>query len=355
MDTFLHRIKPYIISIAAVLMVSMLCYAFSDQITYRVVALILLLTISVIGMFYYIYPVILAVILSALIWNYFFIPPLFELGIHDAEDILLVLSYFFIALLNVVLTFKIRQTERKTREKFENDKSVKLYNTIFNSLSHELKTPLATIIGSTDTLKENIDRLSREKQLELIDEIDIATLRLNRQLNNILNMSRLSSNLLKPQLDWCDMNELVNNTTEKIFLPYKQTLVYEENENLPYFKLDAGFMELILTNLLINSIQYTSDNSTIVIEIEHEEESCVVRVKDNGEGIPKDELAFIFDKFYRGPSVKSGGSGLGLSIVKGYTEAQNGSVKVENNIPAGLVFTIQIPCETTYINQLKNE
>lgn len=355
MSTTSQKLKPYLISIIAVLTVSMICYIFKEQIPYKVVALILLLTVSVIGMLFYIIPVLVAVILSVFIWNFFFIPPVLKVGIHDTEDLLLMLAYFFVALLNAVLTHKIKRSEKEARKKEENEKSIKLYNTLFNSLSHELKTPLATIIGSADALKENIDKLTKAQKLDLINEIDIATSRLNRQFSNILNMSRLSSDLLKPQTDWCDINELINNTIEKIHLPYNQSIIYHEQDNLPLFKLDIGFTEIILTNLLINSILYTNDDSKVVIGVDHNDENCILRVSDDGPGITSEEMKLIFNKFYRGVRAKTGGSGLGLSIVKGYTEAQGGTVIVQNNEPSGLVFNINLPCETTYINQLKNE
>lgn len=355
MGTTSQKFKPYLISTLAVLAVSMICYIFKEEIPYKVVALILLLTVSVVGMLFYIIPVLLAVILSVFIWNFFFIPPVLKVGIHDTEDLLLILAYFFVALLNAVLTHKIKRSEKEARRKEENEKSIKLYNTLFNSLSHELKTPLATIIGSADALRENIDKLTKAQKLDLINEIDIATSRLNRQFSNILNMSRLSSDLLKPQTDWCDINDLINNTIEKIHLPYNQSIIYHEQDNLPLFKLDIGFTEIILTNLLINSILYTNDDSKVVIVVDHNDEKCILRVSDDGPGISPEEMELIFNKFYRGVRAKTGGSGLGLSIVKGYTEAQGGTVIAQNNEPSGLVFIINLPCETTYINQLKNE
>jgi two-component system sensor histidine kinase KdpD len=78
-------------------------------------------------------------------------------------------------------------------------------------------------------------------------------------------------------------------------------------------------------------------------------------VSDNGNGFPEKEIALVFDKFYRLPNTKTGGSGLGLSIVNGFTEAQNGTIKLENNKQGGATFNIEIPCQTSYLNNLKNE
>lgn len=347
--------RPYLISAAMVLAVSVLCFSIQDQLNYRVVALILLLTVSVIAMLFDIFPVLLAASLSAVIWNYFFIPPLFTLDISSTEDLLMFLSYFFVALLNGVLTFKIRQAEQKARDKEEKEKTIRLYNTLLNSLSHELRTPIATILGTVDTLKEHTARLPVHQQLDLLNEIDIAGIRLNRQVENILNMSRLESGTLEPRKSWCDLQELVHSVIRKAAVTGQQVIRYQEEEPLPLFRIDIGFMEQILFNLLHNAVQYTPPEAVIKVEARHEGAQCVIVVRDNGKGFAATELPLVFEKFYRVPHTQPGGSGLGLSIVKGFVEAQNGCVTLANHPEGGAVFTVEIPAETTYINNLKHE
>lgn len=350
--SLLHQ---YFISIALVLLTAIACYLGSQFIGYKTVALLLLVTVSVIAMLFDILPVLSAAVLSALIWNFFFIPPILTFHISNAEDLLMFLLYFFIALVNAVLTFKIRKEETKARDKDEKEKTIKLYNTLLNSLSHELRTPIATIIGAVDTLKENKEKISTTNQNELLNQIDIASIRLNRQVENLLNMSRLETGMLKLNLDWCDTNELINAVIQKLVIPYKQTIVFEANENLPLFKFDRGLIEQVLQNLLYNAINYTPQNAVITIVAKQETNQCVISVADNGNGIPINEMKYLFDKFYRLPNTQTGGSGLGLSIVKGFVEAHKGTVKVENNTKGGAIFTIQFPAEASYINNLKNE
>lgn len=345
----------YILSILIVLCVSMLCFIIKEDLNYRVVALILLLTVSVIAMLYDIFPVLISAILSAFIWNYCFIPPVFTLDISNAEDLLMFLSYFFVAMLNAVLTYKIKQAEKNVRDKEEKVKTIALYNTLLNSLSHELRTPIATILGTVDTLKENNDKLDKVQQFDLLNDIDIASIRLNRQVENILNMSRLESGTLKPKLDWCDMDELVNNIIRKVDIVQEQQIVFIPAKNLPLFKIDIGFTEQILLNLLHNAILYTPKHSKIEITVAHILDDCFITVTDDGNGFPESKLSLVFDKFYRLPNTKTGGSGLGLSIVKGFTEAQNGTIVLENIHTGGARFKVKIPAETSYLNNLKNE
>lgn len=325
---------------------------------YRSVAIILLFTVSILATLFDILPVLIASISSAFIWNFFFIPPQFTLHISNTEDILMFLMYFFIALVNAVLTFRIRSHEKKIRDKEEKENAIKFYNTLFNTLSHELKTPISAIIGAIDTLKENRKTLSEKSKIELYDTIDTASTRLNRQVGNLLNMSRLESGILKPKLEWEEVNEMIFAVIQKLSEYLAQHEIEVKNEeNLPLIKTDMIMFEQILSNILLNAAQYTPFGTKIIIKtvfLQHSQHLQLI-VSDNGKGFPKSEIPFIFDKFYRLPNSKAGGTGLGLSIVKGFVQALNGTIKLENVQPQGAKFTIELPCETSYINNLKNE
>lgn len=348
-------INQYAICVALVLFTAIACYLGSSFIGYRTVALILLVAVSVIAMLFDILPVLIAAILSALIWNFFFIPPILTFHISNAEDLLMFFLYFFIALVNAVLTFKIRKEENKARDQEEKENIIKLYNTLLNSLSHELRTPISTIIGAVDTLKDNKDKISAINQDELLNQIDIASIRLNRQVENLLNMSRLETGMLKLNLDWCDTNELINYVIQKNTTSIKQKIVFELNENLPLLKFDRGLIEQVLQNLIYNAINYTPEDTVVQIFVYYDMGKCYITVSDNGFGIPETEIKYLFDKFYRLPKTKAGGSGLGLSIVKGFVEAHNGSVEAQNNSGGGAKFNIEFPAEASYLNTIKDE
>lgn len=319
------------------------------------VALVLLMTVSVIAMLFEILPVLVSAVLSAVIWNFFFIPPIYTFHIRDAEDIMMFLLYFSIALVNAVLSYKIREAEKKARDKEEKENTIKLYNTLLNSLSHELRTPISTILGAVDTLKENRDKLSLRKQEALLVEIGVASIRLNKQVDNLLNMSRLESGMLRINIDWCDVNELIHSVIQKNAVPASHTITFEANESLPLFKLDMGLMEQVIHNLIHNAIQYTPEHAHIRVIALHQSGKCIITISDNGKGFPEKEIKHVFEKFYRATTNKTGGSGLGLSISKGFVDAHKGVMTVENNKEGGATFTIEIPAETSFLNNLKNE
>lgn len=338
------------------MLVAAICYSLSSLIGYKVVALILLVSVSLIAMFFDFFPVMLGAILSALIWDYFFIPPKFTFHVNDAEDALMLLMYFFIAMVNAVLTYKIRQVEKIENKKEGEENTLKLYNTLLNSLSHELRTPISTILAATDNLQTSHNRLSEIHKAELINEISKASLRLNRHVENLLNMSRLESGVILPKKDWVDMNELVHGVVNRLKEIMDNRVVnIQVRDNLPLFKLDYGLMEQILQNLLHNAAVNVPKYAVITVRAICIENKLILEIEDTGEGFPPAEIEKVFEKFYRLKNSKTGGTGLGLSIVKGFVEAQNGRIKLENMEEGGARFTIEIAAETSYPNTLRNE
>lgn len=360
MFQFIHQknslTRQYLFSVSLVLLVSGLCFSITDFVGYRVVALILLATVSFLAMFFRIFPVLLAALLSALIWDFLFIPPRFTFQVTEAEDALMLLMYFLIAMVNAVLMNKVRRMEKQVREDEKKANTLRLYNTVLSSLSHELRTPISTIIGASDNLLQEKNKLTEADQKNLLTEISIASVRLNRQVENLLNVSRLESGIIQPKTDWCDLSELmhavVNNLEE---FSSKHTVRVLPAENLPFVKLDFGLMEQVLGNLVHNALLYTPAGSTIEISASCKDDVCTIRVADNGPGFPAEETEKVFEKFYRLKNASAGGTGLGLSIVRGFVEAHHGNVRIEHASPQGAIFNIEIPVETNYLNNLKHE
>lgn len=348
--------KQYIAGSGLVIILSVICYFISPLIGYKVVALVLLFGVSALAMFFNLLPVLLAAFLSALIWDYFFIPPKFDLYVSQPEDVLMLCMYFIVVLLNGVLNFKSRQWEKLARLKEQKVNTLKLYNTLLNSLSHELRTPIATIIGATDNLKTDGQKLSQTDRKELIESISVSAIRLNDNVENLLNMSRLESGVIKPVLEWCDVNDLVHQTKHKLkdYSANHQINIIPEIA-LPLFKIDFGLIQQSVYNLLYNALIYTPARTIIEVRISQNNDNLIIIVSDNGPGFPEQEIEKVFEKFYRLKSTLTGGTGLGLSIVKGFIEAHNGTVSLENNRPSGAKFTLSIPAKSATPDKLKNE
>jgi two-component system sensor histidine kinase KdpD len=348
--------KQYFISVTAVVAVALLGLLLHNIIGYRGVAFMLLVAVSILAMFLDIVPVLMAASLSAITWNFLFIPPRFTLTVGTPEDRILLLMYFIIAMINAVLTYKIRKMEKEVKAKDEKTKSVKFYNTLLNSLSHELRTPITTILGCTDTLQSNAEKLSLKDKDELLSEISVASMRLNQHVENLLNLSRIESGFFEIKKDWCDVNELIHKTLQRLEsnLKYYKVAV-SIPEQFPLFKLDFGLMEQVIYNLVANATQHTPEDTVITIEAENINSQLIITVADNGTGFPPHELENVFNNFYSLKDSKSGRMGLGLSIVRGFVEAHRGAVRLENLSVSGSKFTISIPAEISHVNKLSDE
>ncbi len=344
-NTF-NRPAAYLVSSGFICIVSAICFLFTGYIGPEAVAFILLLALSIIAMLFDILPVLLAAIVSALIWDYFFLLPRFNFRVGNTEQKIMLSMYFVIALVNGVLTNKIRKAEKLNRQKEERLENIRLYNTLLNSLSHEFKTPIASIIAATDILMMAPPAFPEETRSSLVSEISIASLRLNRQVENLLNMSRLESGFLQIKKDWCNIKELAEAVLQRLDESLKFfTVRVEIPDNFPIFKLDYGLMEQVLYNLIYNATQYTPENSCIVISASSSGSLLNMSVEDNGPGFPENEIPKVFDKFYRLKNTSAGGTGLGLSIAKGFVEAHGGHIELMNRKQGGARFVINIQTE----------
>ena len=498
--SYTSNIRQYLTASLFVILSSFICYLIEDYIGYQVVSFVLLFLVSILALFFGTGPILVAAALSALIWDYFFIPPIYTLYIEKPIDVLMLVMFFIIALLNGILTSRVRHQEKKIRireertdalyqltkelsmasgldevskiaaryiQKYfildcaiflkndgnqldqqirnetkiklsENELSIatwvfrhsakagkytetlpstdytfypltgsndnmgvivvnhakvftqgeeqfweaflsqisgkyereflrntaknayilnesdKLYKTLFNSISHELRIPVTTIMGASDTLLSQ--SYPEETQVKLYSEINTASVRLNQLIENLLNMSRLESGRITPRPDWCDVHDLANKIADNL----KQELLSFEFStiiptNMPLVLIDFGLIEQVLHNLVLNATQNAPEGTNIRLKFFYDNGSLTIQVMDRGNGFPPSELTMVFNKFYRGKDAKTGGTGLGLSIVKGFVEAHEGSVIAENRRNGGAVFTIKIPVKISEMNQFTKQ
>lgn len=222
----------------------------------------------------------------------------------------------------------------------------KLRGSLLTSISHDLRTPLASIIGSLASLRgygKLYDDATREEMLATAqDEAE----RLNRYVANLLDMTRLDAGALVPRQEPADLHDLVASAVRRMqpqLAGHRLKLAIPED--MPLLKLDDGLMEQVLANLLDNAAKYTPADSTIEVSASHHRFSVVISVADNGPGIPEADLQRVFDKFYRvreNADRSRAGTGLGLAICRGFVEAMGGRILARNRSPAsGVEFVIE--------------
>jgi two-component system sensor histidine kinase KdpD len=207
---------------------------------------------------------------------------------------------------------RLRDAEQRAKMVEESER---LSRTLLNSISHEIRTPIAAINTAAANLSAARNGGPPEVPWAMVDEIQEATRRLNRLVGNLLNMTRLESGHVKPKLDWCDVSDLVHVTAkdiEKDLGPHEVKV--ELAAGLPLVRMDFVLMQQVLTNLLLNAAVHTPPGTVVQVRANVQNENLVLIVADNGPGLPPDALPYIFDKFYRAPAAPAGGTGLGYAL-----------------------------------------
>ena len=225
--------------------------------------------------------------------------------------------------------------------------SDRLRAALLTSISHDLKTPLAAVLGAASTLRDLSPRLGDAERAELLTTVIDESERLNRFIANLLDMTRLESGAIAPNAALLDPGEIVGSALRRAGKILGQhRIVLDLAPDLPMLKLDAVLFEQVLFNLLDNAAKYAPINTTITIRAVCHDDTVVLQVMDEGAGIPATDLEQIFDKFYRankGDHVRAG-TGLGLAISRGFIEAMHGTIIATNRADRpGAVLTIRLP------------
>jgi two-component system, OmpR family, sensor histidine kinase KdpD len=221
--------------------------------------------------------------------------------------------------------------------------SERLSKTLLNSISHEFRTPLAVIQSATAHIVSQEKQMS-ESQRAMTGEIQEATDRLNRLVGKVLEIARLESGHIKPKLEPCEVTDLILTAlheTRKELARHRVSV--EIAPDLPVVAMDFPLMLQSLTNLLSNAAYHTPPGTEVRVEGRAQNDELLITVADDGPGIPAESLPHVFEKFYRAPTAGTGGTGLGLSLVKGFVEAQGGRVVAANRPGGGATFTIRMP------------
>ncbi|RZJ27614.1 MAG: DUF4118 domain-containing protein, partial [Brevundimonas sp.] len=209
---------------------------------------------------------------------------------------------------------------------------------LMNSVSHDLRTPLSTVLGASTTLIDYGDTLKPAVRADLLQSIREEAERLNRYVGDLLDMTRLEGGGLNIRSDWVDVRDVLNASAERITRRLgDRRLIRDFPAQLSLVMVDQALLEQALVNILENAVAYSPDGSTIELAAYEDRGSVVISIEDQGKGIPTAELERVFDKFRRmeEPSDRAKGAGLGLAIAKGFIDAMNGRIAAASPIADG--------------------
>jgi len=223
----------------------------------------------------------------------------------------------------------------------------RLRSALLTSISHDLKTPLASVLGAAGTLRDLGDKLDDAQKADLLSTIIEESERLNRFIANLLDMTKLESGAITPNIALHDLGEIVGSALRRAGrILSRHRVEVDLASDLPMLELDAVLFEQVLFNLLDNAAKYAPPETTIRVQGWRSGDTVCLRVLDEGSGIPASDLEHIFDKFYRAQKADQvrAGTGLGLAISRGFVEAMHGTIVAANRTDrTGAAFTIDLP------------
>ncbi len=224
----------------------------------------------------------------------------------------------------------------------------KLQNALLNSISHDLRTPLVSIKGALSSLTDAQISLDENAKQSLLETASEEADRLNRLVENLLDMTRLESGAMRIKQDACDVQDLIGSSLEEIGSRLKEHPVETRiPDDLPMVKMDFVLMERVLVNVIDNAIKYSPVKGPIQVSAVKTGGFVEITVSDEGSGIPPEDMTKIFTKFFRVQRPDSvTGTGLGLAIGKGIVEAHGGFITAENRPGGGTMITIGLPVES---------
>jgi two-component system sensor histidine kinase KdpD len=244
------------------------------------------------------------------------------------------------------LAIERAQLAKEAQEAQVRAEAERMRNALLSSVSHDLRTPLATIMGSASSLLENGTHFQRGTWQDLLQSIVDEAERLNRLVGNLLDMTRLEAGTLAVKKDWLPLEEVVGTALARMEKRLgNRPVAIHVPADLPLVQIDGVLIEQVLINLLENGVKYTPVKSEIDISASVSDGAVRVEVADRGPGFAPGEEERLFDKFYRGQTGDSRGVGLGLAICRAIVEAHGGKIWAENRPGGGAAFRFTLPAK----------
>lgn len=240
-----------------------------------------------------------------------------------------------------------KKSEENLRQALENERELnELKSRIISTISHEYRTPLTTILSSAELLENYGEKLTQERKLRHLQRIQVSTKHLTDLVNDVLFIGQAEANSLKFNPEPLDLEQFCQELIETMRLttPNGTTIRFGCQGDCTNTCLDEKLLRQILTNLLTNARKYSPEGSTVQFEIECRQDVAVVRIQDEGIGIPAEEIPELFESFHRASNVGTiPGTGLGLAIVKKSVDLHGGQISVDSVLGSGTTFTVKLP------------
>jgi two-component system sensor histidine kinase KdpD len=284
--------------------------------------------------------------ITSLGFDYFFIPPLHHLSLGDMKSTITLLVMAAVAATISGLGERMRRQQGATRARELQIETERLRSSLLSAVSHDLKTPLAAILGAGTQLLQDGARMDESSREHLARAIVEESRRLNHLLTNLLEVTRLESGAVELKKRPEAIEEVIEGALGRLRGRLGDRRVHTHvPEEIPMVPMDSMLVEQVLVNLLENSLRYSPEGSAIDIGVVATKGSVAVELADRGQGVPPAEHERVFEKFYRGTDrVKGdGGVGLGLTICRAIVQAHGGNITISNRDGGGARVSFTLP------------
>jgi two-component system, OmpR family, sensor histidine kinase KdpD len=338
--TVRNRIYPYLISAGLVLITTLLGELVKRTLEPTNIVMFYLLAVVIAAIRWGQGPAIVTSVLSVFAFDFFLVPPYLTLNVHDIEYLFTFAAFLAVGLIVSTLASRVREQiiQRQTE---------KLHSALLSSISHDLKTPLVSITGTLSALLDGKSNLDAKQKNELLETARGESERLNHIVNNLIDMTRTESGVLKISKKPCDLRDFVGACLEQLKTKIGARIIkIDIQKDMPEVAVDFPYMLKAFLNVIDNALKYSPDGSPIEIEASCTGNKVRISMRDHGCGIPQEDLGRIFDKFYRVERTQNvSGTGLGLSISRNIIEAHGGDINAESVLGESTTFHIELPVE----------
>ncbi|WP_229650763.1 sensor histidine kinase [Vibrio parahaemolyticus] len=277
-----------------------------------------------------------AAVIEALSFNFFFTTPRYSLQMFRPEDIFNLVVFMVVAFITSTFADLYRRQQGELKQ-------TKLQNSILLSVSHDLRTPLATIIGTLTTLNEYMPKLNDLERKELLDSATSESHRLHQYIENLLQATKLQHGTLKITRKDESIADIVRDAVSR--LPnYTEKVSMNMDDAVGYLSVSRSLIEQAIFNVLDNAMRFSPENESVEVSLSKQGSSCVIDVRDMGIGIKAEDAEKIFSLFYSGANNKSAdsGTGMGLAVAKGIITAHQGEIQ-SMPVSEGTLIRIRLP------------
>lgn len=275
-------------------------------------------------------------VVSVLVTSFFFAEPRYSFAVSEPGNVWALAIFVAAAGLTSSVAAQARQRAEALRRTEVLAETDRLKTALLTSISHDLRTPLASILGNVTSLRQYGHLYDAETRAEMLGLAEEETLRLSRFVDNLLHMTRIDAGALKPSLELIDLADVVGSALKRVEKALSGHVVRVDiDETVPMIPLDFVLAEHVLANLLENAAKYSPPGTTIDVSAVADKDRVLLRVRDRGPGIPARDRERIFERFFRldTPDRRPAGAGLGLAICRGFVEAMGGTIGVADRAP----------------------